>query len=61
MKGKLFGAWFKGNVFSMPLKEFQEIKRYEKGVMKPTALMTNKKGTKSRYYYKPIGENEFWD
>lgn len=60
-KEKLYGVWFKGNAFSMPLAEFKKIDKYEAGVKKPTALMTNKSKTKTRFYYKPIQAGEFWD
>ena len=60
---KLYGQWFKGDVYSMRLKEFQKIKKYDKGIKKPTALETKEiKGiVYSRFYYKPQQPGEFWD
>jgi len=60
---KLQGDWFKGNVFSMPYKEFLESQKFDKDVKKPTALRTKKiDGIEySQFYYKPIEQGEFTD
>lgn len=60
-KGKLFP----GDVFSgsFSADDMVRAKKYEKGVMKPTALETvTRKGKKySRYVHKPLRPGEFWD
>jgi hypothetical protein len=61
---KRYGKWFEGDVFAGSFafaKLEKSMNKYEKGVMKPTALQTKTiRGKKhSRFYYKPIGLNEF--
>ena len=66
MWAKKEGKWFKGNVFNGDFSADQLIKakkKYEKNVIKPTALRTkNINGkTYSQFYHKPIGVGEFID
>ena len=60
---KLKGKWFRGNVYSMTADQLVASKKYEEGVLKPTALEVTKKNRKiySRYYYKPLSPDENWD
>lgn len=55
--------WFKGDVFAMSSTNFQLARdRYEKNVLKPTALRTkNVKGkVYSQFYHKPIKPGEIY-
>jgi hypothetical protein len=56
------GKWFEGDVFSMPSNTFTATRKFEKGVMKPTALETKIIRGKvfSRYYHKPVKPGELY-
>jgi len=57
---KMESKWFKGDVYAMPLKDFLETKKYEKGLKKPLALRTKVVNGQvySQYYNKDVQPNE---
>lgn len=54
------GVLFKGNFFGMSLVQMQKSRKFEKGVLKPTAVRNVKKGKKvySQFYHKPFTYEE---